>query len=282
MLDDRPLERSTVEQSFPTGSGRRQSDLTRLGLALVAILLIVAAVFVARRWMLPSDAPPAMRPPGTEQAQPKALGAPAAEVELPPLAEMDPFLRTLLGTLSARPELGRWLTIDDLTGHIASAIDQLARGISPAQDAKVIAPSTPFTAVTRNGRLFIAPASYSRYDGLAATVGSLDPSSVARIYTIIRPRLIEVSEFIGRGDSNLDGKVEAAIVLLLQTPSTGETVELVPGRGNTYAYADARLESLKPAQKHLLRMGPANARIVKDKIRAIASELGMAEATLPR
>jgi hypothetical protein len=29
-------------------------------------------------------------------------------------------------------------------------------------------------------------------------------------------------------------------------------------------------------------MGPANARIVKDKIRAIASELGMAEATLPR
>jgi hypothetical protein len=113
-------------------------------------------------------------------------------------------------------------------------------------------------------------------------VGSLDPSSVARIYTIIRPRLIEVSEFIGRGDSNLDGKVEAAIVLLLQTPSTGETVELVPGRGNTYAYADARLESLKPAQKHLLRMGPANARIVKDKIRAIASELGMAEATLPR
>ncbi len=281
ILDEGPLDRSTVESSFSPAS-RARSDITRLGFAFVAILLIVAGVFVARRWMLPAPSPDTLRPPGTDVGlQPKALGASGPTVELPPLAEMDPFLRALLGTLSPRSELGRWLTTDDLTSHIVSAVDQIARGLSPARDGKVIAPSTPFSTVTRNGRLFVAPESYSRYDGLAATVESLDPASVARVYTTIRPRLVEASRLMGRGD-DLDSTVDGAIALLLQTPTIGGSVEVVPGRGNTYAYADSRLESLKPAQKQLLRMGPANARIVQDKVRAIARELGMSTEGVAR
>jgi hypothetical protein len=273
ILDEGPLDRSTDGSSYSPAS-RSRSDFTRLGFAFVAILLIVAGVFVARRWMLPAPSPDTLRPPGTDVGlQPKGPG-PAAAVDLPPLAEMDPFLRTLIGTLSARPELGRWLTTDDLTGHIVTAIAQIARGVSPARDAKVIAPAAPFSTVTRNGRLFIAPESYERYDGLAATVESLDPASVARVYTTIKPRLAEAARMLGHED-DLDASVEAAIDVLLQTPAIGESVELVPGRGNTYAFADPRLESLKPAQKQLLRMGPANARTVQEKLRAIARELGI-------
>jgi hypothetical protein len=273
ILDEGPLDRSPAESSYSSAS-RSRSDITRLGFAFVAILLIVAGVFVARRWMLPTPSPDTLRPPGTEVGlQPKGA-SPTAAGDLPPLADMDPFLRTLIGTLSTRPELGRWLTTDDLTGHIVSALDQVARGISPARDAKVIAPSAPFSTVTRKGRLFIAPESYERYDGLAATVESLDPASVARVYTTIKPRLAEAARMLGRED-DVDATVDAAIDVLLQTPAIGESVELVPGRGNTYAFADPRLESLKPAQKQLLRMGPANARIVQDKVRAIARELGM-------
>jgi len=49
-----------------------------------------------------------------------------------------------------------------------------------------------------------------------------------------------------------------------------------------YAYADEGLESLNGAQKHLLRMGPRNARLVKDKLREIAAALGIPAERLPR
>ena len=48
-----------------------------------------------------------------------------------------------------------------------------------------------------------------------------------------------------------------------------------------YAYDDERLESLTRAQKQLLRMGPRNVRIIKEKLRAIALALGIPSRELP-
>jgi len=52
--------------------------------------------------------------------------------------------------------------------------------------------------------------------------------------------------------------------------------------GVGYAFADAGEEDLAPAQKQLLRMGPANARAVQAKLREIALALGIPSARLPR
>lgn len=276
ILDDQPL-RSTAESS-PPGPSRRQADLVRLGLVLAAILLIVAGVFVVRRWYLPAPAPETLRPPGTESAAPPA--AEPAPVQLPPPAQMDAFLRTLLGGLSSRPELAKWLTTDDLTGHIASAIDQFSRGLSPARDARVIAPSQPFSTVTRGGRTYIAEESYARYDGLAATAASIDANAAAKAYTTVKPRLAEAYRLLGR-EGDLDAAVEQAIITLLQVPVIDEPIEVVPGRGNLYAFADARLEQMAPAQKQLLRMGPDNVRAVQERLRALAAALGIDPSRLP-
>ena len=40
-----------------------------------------------------------------------------------------------------------------------------------------------------------------------------------------------------------------------------------------YVYADPELESLSAGQKILVRMGPANAAVVKDKLRQIRGEV---------
>src|SRR5262245_2282583 len=84
-------------------------------------------------------------------------------VNLPPLGQMDTFLRPALQALSDRPELAKWLATDDLTRQLAMAIDEAATGASPARDFKVLKPSGAFTT-TRRGT--IDPASYKRYDGL--------------------------------------------------------------------------------------------------------------------
>ena len=48
-----------------------------------------------------------------------------------------------------------------------------------------------------------------------------------------------------------------------------------------WAYDDERLESLTPAQKQLLRMGPRNVRIIKGKLHDIALALGVPPNQLP-
>ena len=57
-------------------------------------------------------------------------------------------------------------------------------------------------------------------------------------------------------------------------------VEIVPG-GVSYKFASATLEGLTPPQKHLIRMGPDNMRLVQDQLRAIARELGIPDTRLP-
>ena len=46
-------------------------------------------------------------------------------------------------------------------------------------------------------------------------------------------------------------------------------------------FVDEMLEGLTAAQKQLLRMGPRNVRIIKDKLRRIALALGVPSDALP-
>ena len=48
-------------------------------------------------------------------------------------------------------------------------------------------------------------------------------------------------------------------------------------KGAIYLYADAQLESLGPVEKHLLRMGPRNARLLQEKARELRTALGLPE-----
>ena len=274
ILDDKPLRRSGNEQRVPVARRRGRFERRAPLFAVVAIALVVLAGFVASRWLARSGGPDTLRAPGVDQPLEPATTAPPA-TELPPRDQMDPFIRDLLGGLSSRPELARWLTTDDLTGHISSAIDQIARGLSPARDMKVLAPTAPFSTSSRDGRLYIAPESYRRYDGLAAAAESVDADAAAHAYLTLKPRLGEAYRLLGRAEGDLDAAVTAAIMTVLETPIVDGPIEVVPGRGNLYAYADPRLESLRPAQKQLLRMGPDNARIIQQKTREIAVALGI-------
>jgi hypothetical protein len=193
-------------------------------------------------------------------------------VDLPPLEQMDAFLRPLLAALSSRPELAQWLATDDLVRQLAMAIDQASAGGTPARDFKVIAPATRFQAAGRGDRHTIDPASYKRYDGLVRTLTSIDASRVAQIYKTIRPRLNEAYRGIGHPEGNVDAALERTIDILLDTPSTKDPIALTAD-GAGWAYADADLEDLAPAQKQLLRMGPAHADAVKVWLRALKAAL---------
>ena len=171
---------------------------------------------------------------------------------------MDGFLRPLLSALSSRPELARWLATDDLVRQLAMAIDQAATGASPARDFKVIAPATPFVPA---GAARAAP---SIRPAIAATTGWCRPSPqsmrrASRRSTDDRPRLDDAYRSLGNQTSNVDRGADQAIDILLDTPVVKDPIAIVVSdTGGGWAYADDELETLKPAQKQLLRMGPAN------------------------
>jgi hypothetical protein len=237
-------------------------------IAIVAVALV--AILAGGFWWYSRSARPTNTTPNAVAATEAPVDAkpPAPPVNLPPLSEMDAFLRPVLQALSSRPELARWLATDDLVRQLAMAIDQASEGGSPARDFKVVAPTSPFAATRRGPRRAIDPASYQRFDGLVQTVTSIDASRVADIYKTIRPRLNEAYQSLGNPGSNVEAALLKTLDILIETPDVKDPIEIVE-RGGTWEFSDNALEELMPTQKQLLRMGPANLEKMRVWLRAL-------------
>jgi len=271
--------------SSPEPPGQEPDRGSRAPVWITAILLAVAAVAVGfllfkRPAPQPAAAPTAQATaaPQTEAREP--LGPGVEPVDLPPLVLTDPFVRELLGKLSSSPTLAAWLATDGLIRAFVVSVENVADGTSPARHVRALAPRAPFRTLSEGGITTVDPRSYSRYDGIANAATSMDPAGLARVYSILKPRLLEAYTELGHPDGNLDMALERAIVHLLQTPVVDEPIALRP-RVLSFRYERDDLEALSPAQKQLLRMGPRNVKALQDQLRAVARELGIPLTRLP-
>src|SRR6185436_8253927 len=148
-------------------------------IAGILVVIISGGIWWYSRSASPSNASPKVV---TATDAPIDGGKASAPVNLPPLPQMDAFLRPLLQALSSSPELAKWLATDDLVRQMAMAIDQAAAGDSPARDLKVLKPAGTMAATKRGTKSTIDPASYTRYDGLVQTITSMDAAKVANVY----------------------------------------------------------------------------------------------------
>src|SRR5262249_4556887 len=159
-------------------------------------------------------------------------------------------------------------------------VPNIADGETPARHLKPVKPASEFTTKESRGLTWIDPASYKRYDGIAAAVDGLDPRAVAHFYATIRPRVDDAYHELVGPDGDFAKTLERATVMLLRTPVVDGEVQLRTGK-LSYAYANPSYEGLTAAQRQFLRMCPNNVRIVKAKLRAVAGFLGIPDAALP-
>jgi hypothetical protein len=125
--------------------------------------------------------------------------------------------------------------------------------------------------------MVIAPASYTRYDFLAEGAASLDAAAAARLFRRALPLLEAAYRELGYPQGGFEAALREGLTHLLAVPVVETGIALRPVRRGTvlvYECVDPALESLSPAQKHLLRMGPANVARVQATLRAFLSALG--------
>ena len=213
-------------------------------------------------------------------AAPKAATAATVPAEFGPVPELDAsddFVRALVRQLSQKPEWATWLASGNLVRSFVVSVDKVAVGSSPARELKPAAPVARFAALGNGRTLRIDPRSYDRYNSLANVVDAIDPEGAARAYRRLRPLMQQAFDELGYGNLSFDDRFARALGLLVDVPVQEGDV-MLRATSVTFQFADPELEALSPAQKHMLRMGPHNMRLVQTKIRAFARAAGLTQA----
>lgn len=261
-----------------------RSLASQIALPALVVLAIGAATlyFVSRQPSPRSPAPAVQQQTAAPAVAPPApLGGEPEAVTIPPLDESDDVVRMLARVLSQNPTFLAWLASDDLIRTFTVTVVKVAEGQTPATHLRMMRPRAGFSVRRRGEDTYLDVRSYERYTPLADAVTSIDPAGSARLYATLKPRIEDAHRELGYRNTPFDQTLERAIVLLLSTPVPDQPPLLQPGRATEYLYADPRLEKLTSAQKHLLRLGPRNARAVQSSLRNIASALGIPPDRLP-
>ena len=189
-------------------------------------------------------------------------------------------MRSLLESVSPNALFRRGLAEGDLVRRGTIVTDNLAEGVTPRQQLGFLAPSRPFSVADRGGATVIAPASYHRYDGFAGAVASVDAQALAKVYRELHPVLEGAYRALGYPNASFDGVTARALRRIERAPVKDEEL-VVEGKGGVFVFADPRLEGLGQVEKHLLRMGPRNTRLLQAKAREFLQALGLPAGANP-
>lgn len=254
---------------------------------IIFIVLIVLALAIYYFIILDRDG----EQPTAEEVLEQALPSASEEEEKVPeteeveplqvdLNKSDPVIRDLIKELTSNPQLVDWAKTDDLVLKFVAGVDNIAHGQSPRAQVDFFTLAEGFHVVERNGRTYLDPASYDRYNAVAEVFDSMDTEGTVRFYKQLKPVIQEAYKDLGYPDTDFQDTLTKAIVELLKVPVVKDV--LLEKKIISYAMVDPELESLSQAQKHLLRMGPENILRIQSKLRELAQALGIVSSKLPR
>lgn len=272
--------------------------------AVAGIVLLLLAVLAGWFLMRTADSPPVAQAPGVV-APPAPISAPApaetaaAEIKYPieqvvaseeptpaaqePAAEPEPEVPP--PTLAdSGPRVNEWvlavlggplrelLVSDNLIRRIVATVDNL-----PREKAAVrlwpVATVKGLPVVRKEGEaISLLAANEARYASHIALVESANLNALVGGYKKLYPLFQEAYRELGYPSGNFNDRLVAVIDHLLLAPEIDPPIALVQPKV-VYRYADPELESLTAGEKIMVRIGPGNARRVKERLRAIRQRL---------
>ncbi len=256
--------------------------------------LLLALLFVAAAWysfikepeevheLPPPDIAPAM-PVIEPQPEPEPV-VPEEDIKgyiepepvivpdpLMPLNESDPqFCQSLTELVGADP-LAEYLIKSQAISRLVATIDSLTSRQIPRQINPVKPAVDKFIVDTEGESVLMSAQNFARYDGYVALLQNADSEALMAIYQRYSPLFQQAWEENG-GEGSFNERLTEVIDDLLDTPDVSGSVYLTKPEA-VYLFEDPALESMTAGQKILVRMGPANASIVKEKLAGVRATL---------
>jgi len=199
------------------------------------------------------------------------IDKPRQEIVLPELDSSDDSIRAAL--IAVTPELAPYLKTDQIIRRYMQIANDFSQGIRVAKHLSFIRLAEPFSVQETGGKITISAKSYQRYDKLAQAIAAISAAEWLAIYKKFRPLMLQVfSEFSYSDGHNLDDIFIGAAQQILSAPVIEKPL-IVVKRSVLYQYSDSELEALNPVHKQMLRMGPANTRLIQNKLAELIAEL---------
>lgn len=259
-----------------------------ISVIVIIILLIAAALFGYNWWQQQQAQPQAV----TEVAPPAiapepVVAAPAAEGPPPILHPIEPTPPTeplptvqdsdkALGqALSGVVGASSWKALfipDLLIRHIVATVDNLPRHEAPSKMWPLRPAESWLKTKGSDGSLTLDPANAERYAPYVAMVQQLPVDKLVAVYRQFYSLFQQAFVELGYPDAYFNDRLVVAIDDMLAAPEPDGAIELRQNKVR-YQFADPDLESRSAGQKIMLRIGVANARIVKAKLRTLRAAI---------
>jgi hypothetical protein len=238
------------------------------------VIAAAIAIGVYYRFYSPVPAPPPPHPAATPQPVAPPVPAiqhpipPDAEQQqtpLPPLDQSDPVVRESLTGLLGKPAVVKFLVPHEIVRDVVVTVDNLPRK-KVAAELRPVQPTPGDTAVdTQAGQSTLNDQNYARYAPVMQVVSAMDPKALAAIYFHLYPLFQQAYENLGYPGKYFNDRMVLAIDSVLATPDVPGPIYLVRPKV-FYQFSDPKLEDLPAGQKLLIRMGPQNASVIKQKL----------------
>ncbi len=265
---------------------RREGKGKWIVLGVVGILIIGVGGYYLFSGKPAKEPLPVTEPPKTETPGPAAkLPSETAQEPLsavrPNLADSDDWVRKKSQDLSVDPGWTQWLANKNLIRRLTAAVVNISEGKSPRRHLSFLGPQKPFSALKKEGNLYLDPQNYDRYNLISEIFSRLDAAKTVGLFKDLSPLFQDAYRELGYPQGEFQAVLIHAIKELLLTPIVEGDIRLKEAV-LSYWVVDDNLEDLSEAQKHLLRMGPQNIRKIQKKLREMVLLLGASENQLPR
>jgi len=198
----------------------------------------------------------------------------ASDKPLPTLDDSDTAVQESLAEVFGR-SLESFLVPKQIVRHIVVTVDNLPRK-KTAPPMWPIKPTGGSLVVATPDDPTLSEDNAARYAALIKVAQTADAAQLAAIYKRYYPLFQQAYVGLGYPDGYFNNRLIEVIDHLLATPELPGAVKLTQP-SVFYQFADPTLEERSSGQKVLLRMGNANAAVVKAKLRELRKEIAKQE-----
>lgn len=197
---------------------------------------------------------------------------PATPLEpLPALSESDPEVTRALAGIAGDDTLMEYMITDQILSRVVASIDSLTSRQVPVHINPVRSVGDKFIVDKEGEKLVLSSQNYGRYEAYVSLLKDMDTDSMVVFYRRYYPLFQQAWEQNG-GTGSFNDRLLEVIDNLLETPEVSGPVYLTKPEA-VYLFEDPQLEALSAGQKILVRMGTANAAVVKEKLKEIKAKL---------